>query len=125
MLFACRFRRVCAALLIFFTGCPAFAADFGAKVSYQQNAPIQFDKFTLTYLAQRHVASKEYPQGMVFYDFRVKSAQGEQTVSWSAGTGDIGPALFRVGDAQFALELRLSDKLGRLKDDELVVSRVP
>jgi hypothetical protein len=85
MLFACRFRRVCAALLIFFTGCPAFAADFGAKVSYQQNAPIQFDKFTLTYLAQRHVASKEYPQGMVFYDFRVKSAQGEQTVSWSAG----------------------------------------
>jgi hypothetical protein len=125
MPFARRFRRVCVVLLTFLAGFPAFAADFGAKVAYRPNTPIQFEKFTLTYLAQRRVSSKEYPRGMVVYDFRVKSAQGEQTVSWSAGTGDIGPALFRVGDEQFALELRLSDKLGRLKDDELVISRVP
>jgi len=62
---------------------------------------------------------------MVVYDFRVKSAQGEQTISWSAGTGDIGPTLFRVGSEQYALELKHSDKLGSLNDGELVVSRVP
>ena len=120
-----RFRCVCAVLLIYLAGFPAFAADFGAKVAYRENVPVQFDKFTLTSIGQRRVVAKQYPRGMVVYDFRVKSAQGEQTVSWSAGTGDIGPTLFRVGAEQFALELKLSDKLGRLKDDELVVSRVP
>jgi hypothetical protein len=46
-------------------------------------------------------------------------------VSWSSGTGDIGPALFRVGSKQFALELSRSDKLGPLKANELVISRAP
>jgi hypothetical protein len=125
MSFDRRLRCVCATLLAVLAGFPAFGADFGAKVAYRQNTPIQFDKFTLTYLAQRRVVSKQYSRGMLVYDFRVKSAQGEQTLSWSAGTGEIGPALFRVGSEQFALELRHSDKLGWLKDDELVVSRAP
>jgi hypothetical protein len=125
MSFDRRLRRVCATLLAVLVGIPAFAADFGTKVAYHPNTPVQFDKFTLTYLAQRRVSSKQYPRGMVVYDFRVKSAQGEQTVSWSAGTGEIGPTFFRVGGEQFALELKHADKLGWLKDDELVVSRVP
>jgi hypothetical protein len=46
-------------------------------------------------------------------------------ISWSSGTGDIGPTIFHVGNEQFWLELKRSDKLGKLKDDELVVSHSP
>jgi hypothetical protein len=61
----------------------------------------------------------------LYYDFRVTSAHGTQTVSWTSGAGDIGPAIFQVGNEQFALELQISDKLGKLKENELVVSRAP
>ena len=44
-----------------------------------------------------------------------------QDVSWSAGIGDIGPALFELGGHTYRLELRQSDALGRLADDELVL----
>jgi len=118
-------RCVCAVVLALFANSPARGADFGAKIAYRQNTPVQFDNFTLTWVAERRVVTKQYPRGMVVYDFRVKSAQGEQTISWSAGTGDIGPTLFRVGSEQYALELKHSDKLGSLNDGELVVSRVP
>ena len=101
------------------------AADFATKVVFKQNAAVPFATFELTYLGERRVASEKYPRGFLFHDFRVHSAQGTQTISWSAGTGDIGPTLFRVGSEGFALELERSDKLGRLKENEMVVSRSP
>jgi len=101
------------------------AADFGTKVVFKKNAPVAFADFVLTYLGERRVASDRFPVGFLYHDFHVASAAGTQTVSWSSGTGDIGPALFRVGSSKFALELSRSDKLGRLKPNELVISRAP
>jgi hypothetical protein len=101
------------------------AADYGAKVVFKKDAPVAFPDFALTYLGERRVASERYPRGFLYHDFRVASSQGTQTVSWSSGTGDIGPAAFRVGGTHFALELSRSDKLGRLKENEVVVSRAP
>ena len=103
----------------------ARAADFGAKVAYKKETPLQFGGFTLTYAGERRVVPEKFPRGMTFYDFRVTSAAGNQTISWSSGTGDIGPTIFKVGSEQFWLELKRSDKLGKLKDNELVVSRAP
>src|SRR5258708_456840 len=97
------------ALLAAFAVC---AADLGARVAYKKDAPIQFPAFTLTYIGDRRVVPEKFPHGFLYYDFRVTSAHGTQTVSWTSGTGDIGPVLFRVDGEEFALELRISDKLG-------------
>jgi hypothetical protein len=79
----------------------------------------------LTYAGDRRVVPKQFPRGFLYYDFRVTSAHGTQTISWSSGTGDIGPVLFQVDGQRYALELQISDKLGKLKENELVVSRAP
>jgi len=112
-------------LLAIFVAFAAGAADFGAKVAYKKDTPVQFATFALTYLGERRVVTEKFPPGMTFYDFRLTSTKGTQTVSWSAGTGDIGPTIFHVGSEQFALELKRSDKLGKLKENELVVSKAP
>ncbi len=101
------------------------AADYGAKASFKKDAPIAFPDFVLTYLGERHVATARYPRGFTYYDFRVSNVTGTQTVSWTAGTGDIGPAVFQLGTKQFWLELSRSDKLGPLKAGEVVVSHAP
>ena len=101
------------------------AADFGAKVEFKKDAPVSFADFVLTYLGERHVSSDRFPRGFTYHDFRVVAASGTQTVSWSSGTGDIGPAPFRVATKQFTLELSRSDKLGPLKTGELVINRAP
>ena len=108
-------------------GCTAssLAADYGAKVVFKKSVPQAFPDFVLTYLGQRKVASEKLPRGFVYHDFRVAVSSGTQTVSWSSGTGDIGPALFKVGGKNFALELSRSDKLDRLREDEVVISRAP
>jgi hypothetical protein len=120
-----RFRTVCTLLFACLAAVAAHAADLGAKVTYKKETPVQFGNFTLTFVGERHVVPEKYPRGMTFYDFRVTSAAGNQTISWSSGTGDIGPTIFKVGNEQFWLELKRSDKLGKLKDNELVVSRAP
>ena len=120
-----RSRTVGVFLLVLFAAFTAGAADLGTKVAYKKDTPIQFPAFTLTFVGDRRVVPEKFPRGFLYYDFRVTSAQGTQTVSWSSGTGDIGPVSFRVGGEGYALELQISDKLGKLKTNELVVSRVP
>jgi hypothetical protein len=75
-------------------------------------------------MGKRHVTPTQFPRGWWVHDFKVRGKGDEQTVSWSAGTGDIGPTRFVVNGTQFQIELSRSDKLGRLRDDEMVVSSV-
>lgn len=100
-------------------------APYGAKVAFRAGSPIRFADFSLTFLGTRRVASETYPRGFVFYDFRMVREDQVVTVSWSAGTGDIGPVTFSLGGRRFALELKRSDRLGVLGDDELVVTPAP
>ena len=60
---------------------------------------------------------------MIFalHDFRAAQGTESVNVSWSSGTGDIGPAFFTVGGVDYRLELAQSDELGRLDDNQLVV----
>lgn len=99
----------------------ATGAKFGEKVAYSQNVPVKFEDFTLTYIGDRRVSSDVYPRGFLFHDFTAKTEREEKTVSWSSGTGDIGPAVFEIGGKKYALELDISEKLGILADHELVV----
>jgi hypothetical protein len=117
-----------AILLTTLLGCcvPAWAeagvAPYGAKVAFQQDRPIQFRDFALIYLGERRVGSKVYPRGFLYYDFRVVSGSEKAEVSWTSGTGVIEPQRFVVNGRAFLLELRLSESLGRLAPNELVVT---
>ena len=110
------------AALVTVTG---YSAEFEAKIVFKKNIAVPFATFTLTYLGQRRVTTEKYARGFLLYDFRVTSARGTQTISWSAGTGVICPTRFRVGREGFAVELVHSDKLGWLKENEMVVGRSP
>lgn len=61
---------------------------------------------------------------MYSYDFKVYQGSQSQLISWSSGTGDIGPTLFELAGNRYALELAMSDKLGILDENELVLWRV-
>jgi len=95
-----------------------------AKVTFAKGIALHFPDFDVTYAEKRRVTPPQYPRGWWVYDFVVRSKSGEQTVSWSAGTGDIGPARFKVGGGEFQIELAHSDKLGALGEDQLVISKV-
>lgn len=97
---------------------------YGSKVKFRADRPLRFPDFQLTYVGKRHVMPPQYPRGWWIHDFKVRSKDKEQTVSWSAGTGDIGPVRFKVDGNEFQIELSMSDKLGHLREDEMVVSRV-
>lgn len=100
------------------------AAAYGVKLKFSVGRSLHFPDFDLTYAGKRRVTPPQYPRGWWTYDFKVRGKGGEQTVSWSAGTGDIGPTRFKVTGAEFQLELSQSDKLGALREDEMVVSPV-
>jgi len=100
------------------------AGGYGAKVRFAKNTPIAFPDFDLTYTGRRHVATKVYPRGFDYDDFKISRGGKDITVSWSAGTGDIGPTLFEFGGHQFSLELRRAQRFsGWLKEDELVIEK--
>lgn len=97
---------------------------YGSKVRFGADRILRYPDFEVIYMGKRHVAPPQYPRGWWTYDFKVRGKGDEQTVSWSAGTGDIGPTRFRVDGVDFQIELARSDKLGLLREDEMVVSAV-
>ena len=119
-------------LIFLFSGLLAYAAasdshatsekaSYGTRVKYQARQKIELPDFTIEFVGERRESSPTYPRGFLYYDFKVSSGKTEKTVSWSAGTGDIGPVEFDISGKHYQLELRHSDKLGKLKDNELVI----
>ena len=97
---------------------------YGVKIQYAEGQPLNFPDVTLEFVGKRESpGSSDYPRGMIFYDFKVHQGSRAQLVSWTAGTGDIGPTLFDLAGHRYALELAISDKLGSLEEDELVLWR--
>jgi hypothetical protein len=122
------------ALILLFSGLLAFfgpvscghaaweqKASYGTRVKYQAGQKIEFPDFTVEYVGERRTSLPAYPRGFLYYDFKVRTANVEKVVSWSSGTGDIAPVDFEIGSKRFFLELRRSDKLGKLNKDELVI----
>jgi hypothetical protein len=90
-------------------------------VKYCAGQKIEFPDFVIEYVGERRQSVSAYPRGFLYYDFKVRNANVEKVVSWSSGTGDIGPVEFEIGGKHYQLELRHSDKLGKLNDNELVI----
>ena len=96
-------------------------AEYGVKTIFEKKKDILFPDFSLAYSGQRRVRSPVFKPGFVFHDFTVKRNSEETKISWSSGTGDISPHPFKVSGKEFYLELQLSEKLGKLKPNELVI----
>src|SRR5688500_4226986 len=63
------------------------SATYGAKVKFSKGDALSFPDFELTYVGTRKEASKAYPRGFTYEDFRVARSSDSTTVSWSSGTG--------------------------------------
>ena len=100
---------------------PDSQASYGVRVKYRPGKKIKYSDFTIEYVGEHRESTPAYPRGFLYYDFKVRTANIEKVVSWSSGTGDIGPVEFEIGGKRFLLELRRSDKLGKLKENELVI----
>jgi hypothetical protein len=96
-------------------------ALYGTRVKYRVGQKIEFPDFVIEYVGERRQSVSAYPRGFLYYDFKVRNANVEKVVSWSSGTGDIAPVEFEIGGKHYQLELRHSDKLGKLNDNELVI----
>ena len=96
--------------------------QYAQRVRFAENQDLIFPDFTLRYTGQTRQATAQYPPGFTFYNFTVKTDKTAQTVRWSSGTGDIGPQPFAIDGKGFQLELRISDTLGNLAPDELVIT---
>lgn len=122
-----RLLVVLASLLAFFgpVSCGHAASEqktsYGTRVKYRAGQKIEFPDFTVEYVGEHRQSVSAYPRGFLYYDFKVRNANVEKVVSWSSGTGDIGPVEFEISSKRFLLELRRSDKLGKLGENELVI----
>jgi hypothetical protein len=94
---------------------------YGAKAEFRPNRRVEFPHFSLTYTGERRVSSAQFPRGFLYHDFKIETVNEAQTISWTSGTGDIGPTSFSIGGKKYDLELGMSDKLGKLAENELVV----
>ncbi len=93
----------------------------GARVKYRLGQKIEFPDFAIEYVGERQKSVPVYPRGFLYYDFKVSNGTAEKMVSWTTGTGVIDPTDFEIGGKHYQLELRHSDKLGKLQENELPI----
>jgi hypothetical protein len=96
-------------------------ASYGTRVKYRASQKIDFPDFTVQYLGERRKTLPVYPRGFLYYDFKITMGKTEKVVSWTTGTGIIDPTDFEFDGKRYHLELRRSEKLGKLNDNELVI----
>ena len=96
-------------------------ASYGTRVKYRAGEKIEFPDFTVEYVGERRKTVPVYPRGFLYYDFKVSKGKAEKVVSWTTGTGIIDPTDFDFDGKSYYLELRRSEKLGKLSDYELVI----
>ena len=90
-------------------------------MKYRAGQKIEFPDFTVEYVGERWQSTPAYPRGFLYYDFKVSRGKSEKVISWTTGTGIIDPTDFEFDGKRYHLELRRSEKLGKLNDNELVI----
>ena len=98
--------------------------SYNTKVKFAKGEVLQFPDFSLEFLGERPFppSPAHVPSGPR-QEFRVTCKGQSQTVFWFSGTGDISPKIFKTTRRkEFGLELSISDKLGQLAPNELVIS---
>ena len=92
-------------------------------MKFAKGKALQFADFALKFDGQTHVKVKEYPPGFTYENFSVTANGITQKIKWSLGTGELAPTGFSVADQDYLLELKSSDVLGQMKEDELIIWR--
>ena len=75
----------------------------------------------MEYVGERQKSVPVYPRRFLYYDCKVSNGTAEKMVSWTTGTGVIDPTDFEISGKHYQLELRHSDKLGKLQENELAI----
>jgi hypothetical protein len=96
-------------------------ASYGTRVQYRPGEKIDFPDFTVEFVGERRKTVPVYPRGFLYYDFKVSKGKAEKVISWTTGTGIIDPTDLEFDGKSYHLELHRSEKLGKLKDNELVI----
>lgn len=118
-------------MLIAILGCSTMSsakpgeARYGSWETYSSTDPLVYPDFKLRFLGfglSEQPLPDFPPMGQV-YRFLVFQGGLETTVSWSSGTGDIGPELFEISGRKFFLEMissyHLREKAG--SEQQIVV----
>jgi hypothetical protein len=95
--------------------------SYGTRVKYRLGQKIEFPDFAIEYVGERQKSVPVYPRPFIYYDFKVSKGKTEKMISWTTGTGVIDPTDFEIAGKHYQLELRRSDKLGKLEENELVI----
>jgi hypothetical protein len=115
-------RRLAAILALSILGVAAAprAVPFNKKVTFRIGEVLRFPRFTIEYIG---ITNPGVPQLHLAptHGFRVRRGTETIMVNWSTGTGEIGPAEFKIGGRTYSIELAHSDQYGWLKADEMVV----
>lgn len=96
---------------------------YGQKVRFAKGQSLSFADFALRFDGQTHVKFKNYPNGFVYENFTATASGKSQKIIWSMGTGLLDPADFSIAGGDYVLELKSSDILGKMDEDELIVWR--
>ena len=113
-----------ATLVLIVLALPAPGAELGEPARFAQGRAVAIGPLTIEYLGERHVSHPVFKPGFTFHDFKVSDGRESKTVSWSSGTGIVGPQEFTLSGTEYQLELRRSiAREGWLREDELVLWR--
>lgn len=110
-------------MLISLSACNTMStANYGKPVRYKKDVDIEFPDFKLTYQGERKQDVPVFGPGyFLYYDFKIENENESKTVSWSSGTGEIGPSAFEFNGKQYLLEMKMSDILGKLNGNRIVI----
>ena len=116
-------------IVIFASGCNKLnnIAEYDNIVKFDNDVPIKFPDFEMTYVGERKDTSI-FPNGSTFtftYNvFKLKNDIKSDSVTWTSGTGEIGPIYFEFSGSKYSIELKYWEKQKKkLDEDELVITK--
>ena len=100
------------------------AYQYGKKIDYSDQEVKKLPDISIRFLEKRREASPVFPRGFTYYDFEVMKGEEKKKISWSSGTGVIGPTYFEIAGEEYVLELAASKAhRGFMEEGEMVIWR--
>lgn len=101
--------------------------NYGEIATFKKGKLLSFPDFGIEYTGIRKKTT-QFNNGNSFtftlYDFLIKKNGAEKTISWSPGTGAIGPQNFEFNDRKYTIELTYSiNHKKQLSDNEFVINK--
>ena len=93
------------------------------KTYYAKNKTINLPYFTVEYLGERKENYGMKQNVFLYHDFKIKKAKEEKIISWSSGTGDIGPEYFEFEEKPYTIELQYANTFKKLQNNEIVICK--